>query len=144
MKRADAPNDHRANFEMRLSVISLVATALWMPLTTALVVHLGLLRNPVVAVVLACCWLGSALVFLYPYVLKVEADEVVGTWIWGRTKRWPRKSLELASAWSLPGSAFGARQVKSSGKLAFFVWNLMSDSTLAIEELAKTTAATIH
>lgn len=131
----------RAALDVRLSVISLVATALWMPLTTALVAHFGLLGNPVVLVVLVSCWFGSALVFLYPYALKVDTREVVGTWIWGRTKRWPRESLELASPWSLPGFAFGARQVKSNGKLAFFVWNLMSHSNLALEGLARRTAA---
>jgi hypothetical protein len=128
-----------AAIDVRLSRISLVATALWMPLTTALVAHLELLENTVVLVILMICWIGSALVFLYPYALKVDEEEVVGTWTWGRIKRWPRESLELDPAWSLPGSAFGARQVKSNGKLVFFVWSLMSHSTLALAALGKKT-----
>jgi hypothetical protein len=121
---------------VRLSAISVVATALWMPLTTALVAHLGLLKNPVVLAILVICWIGSALVFWYPYMLEIRRDEVIGTWLGGRTKRWPRASLELSPVWSLPGSAFGARQVKCNGTLAFLVWRLMSHSNAAVATLA--------
>ena len=133
---------HPVVLDVRLNVVSLVATALWMPIVTAFVAYLGLLGNPLVILILVSCWFGSALVFLYPSALKIDDSEVVGTWVSGQSKRWPRESLELAPAWSLPSSAFGARQARSNGKTAFIIWSLMSDSSLALQRLGEKVAVT--
>lgn len=129
----DAEIDGRPlSLDVRLSVVSLVGTAVWMPIVTSFIAVIGQLGNPLITAILVACWLGSGLVFFYPYALRVDDNEVVGTWVFGRTKRWSRNSLELAPAWSLPSSAFGARQVRCNGKTVFIIWSLMSDSDLAL------------
>lgn len=123
-------------FEARLGALTVIATMLWMPLSTLFIWYIGALENPLVLAVLSGGWIASAVILLFPVAISVDHGLVTGRWLWGRARTWKIEQLRLAHRANLFGVLFGGRLVKREGRTMFIVWSLMTNDDLLLDYLA--------